>query len=159
MIFPMRAKGIEALHMKTGLLIPAIAMLAACQQPATLSVDKAWVRLSPVADAPASAYFTLKGGAKDETLTRVEAPEAARAEMHERVSKAGIESMADLKLVALRAGDQVVFAPGGKHVMLFGLQPSAQPGKTTPLVFTFASGQKITVSAKVVPPGGTAPSD
>ena len=36
-------------------------------------------------------------------------------------------SMAPLKLVAVRAGDSVTFAPGGKHVMLFGLKPSVQP--------------------------------
>ena len=149
--------GLDTLQMKTGLLVPAIIMLAACQQPAALSVDKAWVRLTPVTDAPSSAYFTLKGGAKDETLTSVSAPDAVRAEMHENVSKAGIESMADLKLVAVRAGREVKFALGGKHVMLFGLKPSVQPGTTTPLIFTFASGQKITVNAKVMPPGSSAP--
>lgn len=145
------------MQIKTGLLVPAIAVVAACQQPATLAVEKAWVRLSPVAGAPSSAYFTLKGGTKDETLTAVAAPDATRAEMHERLSNAGIERMADLKLVALRAGSQVVFAPGGKHVMLFGLKPSVQAGGTTPLTFTFGSGQTITVNAKVMGPGGTAP--
>jgi periplasmic copper chaperone A len=143
--------------MKTGLLVPAIVMLAACQQPATLSVDKAWVRLTPVDGAPSSAYFVLKGGAKDETLTDITAPDAARAEMHENVSHAGIESMNTLKLVAVRAGGEVPFALGGKHVMLFGLKPSVQAGGTTPLIFTFASGQKITVNAKVMPPGSMAP--
>jgi hypothetical protein len=143
--------------MKTGLLVPAIVMLAACQQPAALSVDKAWVRLTPVDGAPSVAYFTLKGGTKDETLTGVSAPDATRAEMHESLSNAGIERMADLKLVAVGAGSEVKFALGGKHVMLFGLKPSVQPGTTTPLIFTFASGQKITVDAKVMPPGSSAP--
>ncbi len=143
--------------MKTGLILPAIAMLSACQQPAGLSVDKAWVRLTPVSGAPSSAYFTLKAGPKDETLTAVSARDAVRADMHERVSNAGIERMTDLKLVAVRAGSQVVFAPGGKHVMLFGLKPSVQPGTTTPLTFTFANGQQITVDAKVTAPGGSAP--
>ena len=143
--------------MKTGLLVPAIVMLAACQQPAMLSVDKAWVRLTPVTGAPAVAYFTLKGGAKDDTLTAVSAPAATRAEMHESSDAGGIMRMSELKLVAVRAGSDVTFAPRGKHVMLFGLTPSAQPGTTTPLTFTFASGRKITVDAKVVPPGGSAP--
>ncbi|MBS0478766.1 MAG: copper chaperone PCu(A)C [Proteobacteria bacterium] len=143
--------------MKTGLLVPAIIMLAACHQPAMLSVDKAWVRLTPVAGAPSSAYFTITGGARDETLTDVSAPDAMRAEMHENVSHAGIESMNTLKLVAVRAGGEVPFALGGKHVMLFGLKPKVQAGTTTPLIFTFASGQKITVNAKVMPPGSSAP--
>ena len=143
--------------MKTGLIVPAIALLSACQQPATLSVDKAWVRLTPVSGAPSSAYFTIKGGPKDETLTAVSARDAVRSDMHERVSNAGIERMSDLKLVAVRAGGQVVFAPGGKHVMLFGLKPNVQPGGTTPLTLSFASGQQVTVNARVVAPGGSAP--
>lgn len=143
--------------MRTILFVPAIAMLAACQQPATLAVDKAWVRLTPVAGNPSAGYFTLRGGARDETLTAVSAPAAKRAEMHEQQSNAGIERMAAVKLVAVRAGDKVIFAPGGKHVMLFGLRPEVQAGTTTPLTFTFASGQKITVNAKIVGAGGSAP--
>jgi copper(I)-binding protein len=145
--------------MKTGLLVPAIVMLAACQQPAAVAVDKPWVRLTPVSGAPSAAYFTLKGGAKDETLTAISVPDAARAEMHESTDRGGITGMAELKTVAVRAGDTVTFAPGGKHVMLFGLKPNVQPGTTTPLIFTFANGQKITVNAKVVAPGGPAPAD
>ena len=145
--------------MKTGLLVPAIVMLAACQQPAAVAVDKAWVRLTPVTGAPSAAYFTLKGGAKDETLTAISAPAATRAEMHESTDRGGITGMAELKLVAVRAGDTVSFTPGDKHVMLFGLKPTVQPGTTTPLTFAFASGQKITVDARVVAPGGSAPSD
>ena len=145
--------------MKTGLLVPAIIALAACQQPAAPSVDKAWVRLTPVTGAPSSAYFTLKGGAKDEILTAISASDATRAEMHDNQNNGGIEQMVDLKTVAVPAGGQVVFEPGAKHVMLFGLKPSVQPGTTTPLTFTFAGGQKITVAAKVVAPGGSAPGD
>jgi copper(I)-binding protein len=145
--------------MKTGLLVPAIVMLAACQQPAALSVDKAWVRLTPVDGAPSGAYFTLKGGARDETLTAISVPDAARAEMHESTDRGGITGMRELKLVAVRAGGSVTFAPGDKHVMLFGLKPTVRAGTTTPITFTFASGQKITVNAKVMPPGGSAPAD
>jgi copper(I)-binding protein len=145
--------------MKTGFLVPAIVMLAACQQPAALSIDKAWVRLSPVDGAPSAAYFTVRGGAKDETLTAVSASAATRAEMHDSSDAGGISRMGEVKMVAVRTGGSVTFAPRGLHVMLFGLKPTAQPGTTTPLTVTFASGQKITVDAKVVAPGGSAPAD
>lgn len=143
--------------MKTGLLVPAIALLAACQQPAAVSVDRAWVRMTPVTGAPSAAYFTVKGGAKDETLTGVSATAATRAEMHDSSDAGGITSMGAVKMVAVRAGKDVVFAPRGLHVMLFGLKPSVQAGTTTPLEITFASGRKITVDAKVMPPGSSGP--
>jgi copper(I)-binding protein len=145
--------------MKTGLLLPALALVAACQPAPQVAVDRPWVRLSAVPDNPSAAYFTLKGGPKDETLTAVSAPASVRTEMHESMGKGGMTTMTPLSLVAVRAGDSVTFAPGGKHVMLFGLKPDVKPRGTTPLTFTFASGQKIMVTARVVGAGDSAPGD
>lgn len=142
--------------MKTGLLIPVIGLLAACQVQQDVKVDKAWVRLAAVSGNPSAAYFTLTGGAKDATLTAVLAPAATRADMHESMASGGMMSMAPIKLVAVRAGDTVTFAPGGRHVMLYGLA-NPKPGGTTPLTLTFANGQRTTVWAKVVAAGDPAP--
>jgi len=144
--------------MRTLLLAPAVVLVAACQ-PAKhqVSIDNAWVRLAAVPGNPSAAYFTLKGGPKDETLTGVSAAQAMRAEMHESMNTGGTMSMAPVKLVAVRKGVDTVFAPGGKHVMLFGLKPDVMAGGTTPLTFTFASGQTLTVKAKVVGAGDNAP--
>jgi copper(I)-binding protein len=137
------------------LLVPAIVALSACQQPKDVAVGKAWVRLSAVSSNPSAAYFTLKGGAKDATLTGVSTPAAVRSEMHESMNTGGMMSMAPLKLVALRAGGDITFAPGGKHVMLYGLK--ATPGGTVPLTFTFADGHSLTAPAKVIGAGDPAP--
>ncbi|MDB5678947.1 copper chaperone PCu(A)C [Sphingomonas bacterium] len=145
--------------MKTGLLVPALLLVAACHPAQQVGVDRPWVRLSAVPANPSAAYFTLKGGPKDETLTAVSAPAALRAEMHESMGKGGMMTMTPLKLVPVRAGDSVTFAPSGKHVMLIGLKPDVKPRGTTPLTFTFASGQKITVQARVVGAGDSAPGD
>lgn len=137
------------------LLVPAIVALSACQQPKNASVGHAWVRLAAVPSNPSAAYFTLQGGPKDATLTGVSTTAAVRSEMHESMNAGGMMSMAPLKLVALRAGGEVAFAPGGKHVMLYGLK--AAPGGTVPLTFTFADGRRLTASAKVVGAGDPAP--
>ena len=146
--------------MKTfALLIPAVVSLAACQPARDVTVERPWVRLAAVPANPSAAYFTIRGGAKDETLTGVTAPAAQRTEMHESMTSGGMMTMAPLKLVAIRSGDSVSFAPGGKHVMLFALNPEVKPGGTTPLTFTFASGRKLTVAARVVGAGDSAPGD
>jgi periplasmic copper chaperone A len=145
--------------MKTGsMLLAPLAMLAACQAPKQVAVDHAWVRLAAVPTNPSAAYFTVEGGPKDETLTAVSTPIAIRAEMHESVTAGGIMTMAPVKLVAVRAGGRESFAPGGRHVMLFGLKP-VQPGGTIPLTLTFASGHEVTVDAKVVAAGDAAPGE
>jgi len=137
------------------LLVPAIVALSACQQPKQAAVGNAWVRLAAVPANPSAAYFTLKGGPKDATLTGVSTPAAVRTEMHESMNTGGMMAMTPLKLVALRAGGEVAFAPGGKHVMLYGLK--ATPGGAVPLTFTFADGQQLTAQAKVVGAGDPAP--
>jgi len=143
--------------MKTALLLlPATAMLAACHQPAdSVQVTHPWVRLAAVSANPSAAYFTLKGGSRDKTLVAVSTPAATRAEMHESMNSGGMMAMAPLKLVAVRAGGEVAFAPGGKHVMLYGLKAIA--GGTVPLTFTFGDGGKITANARVVSAGDPAP--
>lgn len=143
--------------MKTALLLlPATAMLAACHQPADwIQVTNPWVRLAAVPANPSAAYFTLKNGPRDKTLVAVSTPAATRAEMHESMNSGGMMTMAPLKLVAVRAGGEVTFAPGGKHVMLYGLKAAA--GGTVPLTFTFGDGRKITANARVVSAGDPAP--
>ena len=145
--------------MKTGSLLPALVLLAACQQRQEIMVDKAWVRLAAVPANPSAAYFTMTGGTKDETLTGVSSPAAIRAEMHESMNAGGMMSMAPVKLVAVRAGSNVAFAPGGKHVMLFGLRAGTAAGSTIPLMFTFASGRTITTRAKLIGPADDAPGE
>ena len=137
------------------LLVPAIVAVSACQQPQGVTAGKAWIRLAAVSSNPSAAYFTLKGGPKDMTLIGVSTTAAVRSEMHESMNTGGMMSMAPLKLVALRAGGEVAFAPGGKHVMLYGLK--AAPGATVPLTFTFADGHTVTAPAKVVSAGDPAP--
>ena len=143
--------------MRTGLLVPVIVLLAACQPAQDVTVDHAWVRLAAVPTNPSAAYFKVHGGPKDETLTSVSTGAAIRSEMHENMTKSGMMSMAPVKLVAVRAGGDVAFAPGGKHVMLFGLSDAVKPGAKVPMTFTFASGRTLVVTAKVVGAGDSAP--
>ncbi len=137
------------------LLVPAIVALSACQKPTEVTVGNAWIRLAAVPANPSAGYFTLNGGAKDAMLTSVSTPAATRSEMHESMKSGGMMSMAPVTSVRLPAGGQVAFAPGGKHVMLYGLK--AQAGGSVPLTFTFADGKTLTAEAKVIGAGDSAP--
>ena len=54
-------------------------------------------------------------------------------------------------------GEPLVFAPGGKHLMLFSLDPTVNPGDTLALAFRFAEAPPLTVRAKVIAAGDPAP--
>ncbi len=102
---------------------------------------------------PAAAYFTLHGGPADATLVSISSDVSIRAEMHESMMSGSMSSMKPIQQVALPAGSEVVFAPGGKHVMLFDVNPGIKPGAPVPLLFTFADGQRITYKATAVGAG------
>lgn len=128
--------------------------LAACSAPPELSVDDAWVRLNAVPSRPAAAYFTLHGGAADATLINVTTDVAVRSEMHESMSG----GMKPLASVAVPATGKVAFRPGGRHVMLFNVNPGIRPGERRMLLtFTFSDGTRIQRKAQVLGAGDPAP--
>ena len=144
--------------MRAILGIVSLAALAACQQPAELKADRAWVRLPAVAGNPGAAYFTLTGGDKSDVLLAVTSPAALRAEMHESMKhESGMMAMAPIKDLTVAPRAALTFAPGGKHVMLFQLGPQVTAGKRIPLALSFASGKRLEVQAMVVGAGDPAP--
>jgi len=134
----------------------ALAAMTGCAQPAQLSVDGAWVRLAAVPRNPAAAYFTIHGGATDATLINVTTDVAIRAEMHESMSAGGMASMKPIARVVIPAKTDVVFAPGGRHVMLFNMNPGITPGdRRITFTFSFADGTRILQNATIVGAGDT----
>ncbi|WP_426167483.1 copper chaperone PCu(A)C [Sandarakinorhabdus sp. DWP1-3-1] len=133
------------------------------QATTTAPVKEAWdktaprataatVRLNPVPGRPSAGYLTITGGGQPDRLIGATAP-GARIEMHSMTMAGGIMSMAKLDAVPVPAGAAVSFAPGGNHLMIFGL---SAPIKTLPITLAFGSGKKVTVTAKVQPVGDAA---
>lgn len=133
-------------------------LLFGCASPTKVTVDDAWVRLPAAPGRPGAGYLTIEGGATDRTLIRVTADYALRSEMHETVRVAGGHTtMRPLANVAVPAGDEVVFAPGGRHLMLHGLDPRAKPGGSTLLTLTFEDGERLYRKAYIIGAGDPAP--
>ena len=140
------------MRVATGLALAALAV-AGCSKPQQLSVDHAWVRLPAVRAQPGAAYFTVHGGKTDATLIDVSADVAIRSEMHADMA-GGMKRVAS---VPVPAASTVTFAPGGRHVMLWDVNPSIKPGGTITLTFTFGDGERVLEDAAVVDAGAPAP--
>jgi copper(I)-binding protein len=136
---------------------------AACQPaaPDAVAVKYAWVRLSPVAGRPAALYFTLTGAAKPDRLVAIESPKVQRIELHETMGSgmAGMTTMKPLAGVDVVPGSSLAFAPGGRHAMLFGVDPAAAPGTPIAFRFRFASGKVVTADARTIGAGDSAPAE
>ena len=145
-----RALGWMACAVSVGLLVVAL-VASRVEAAAGLQVTNASVTLPTVPGRPGAGYLTLTGGPA--TLTSVASPLATRIEMHSSSMAGGVMSMDKLPAVMIRAGTPVRFAPGGNHLMIFGLPASVKPGSTVPLLLKFKDGQTIRVEARAVAPG------
>lgn len=124
--------------------------LTSCGKAPVLLVDQAWVRLAATPKAPAAAYFTVHGGPTSDRLLDVTSPVVIRTELHESMTKGRMTSMMPIEAgVEVPAKASVAFQPGGRHAMLFNVNPGIVPPRTLPLIFTFASGERILVDAVV----------
>ncbi|NIJ08612.1 hypothetical protein FHS31_002233 [Sphingomonas vulcanisoli] len=139
-------------------LLAAFALAACHRAPEHVSVTHAWVRLAAVPGQPSAAYFAMEDVRTDMRLVKVESALAQRAELHESMkTMAGMGEMKPLASVDLPAGGKIAFAPGGRHVMLFGLDPLVKPGTAVPLRFGFSDGSTTEAEAKTVAAGDDAP--
>jgi periplasmic copper chaperone A len=134
------------------LLIPLfLLLLGSCGQPPELKVNEAVVKLSPVDDNPSALYFTVHGGEQATELLRVVSRSAVRTEMHDSVSdpKTGMLTMKPIARIAVPAKGKLEFKRGGKHVMVWGINLPARRLEKMDFIFTFASGDRIIVTAPI----------
>ncbi|WP_167303979.1 copper chaperone PCu(A)C [Sphingobium vermicomposti] len=132
-------------------------LLTACGDPAPTYVDQAWVRLSPNKDRPSSGYFVAHGGDADTQLRGVMTDYALKVEMHESINEGGVMKMKAIDSVDIPAKGKVAFAPGGKHLMIWGINDTAiNRGKMT-FTFLLANGDRLLVDAAIQKPGGAEP--
>ena len=125
--------------------------------PKQAYVDHAWVRLGAVSGRPAAAYFTIHGGPEPRTLIAVTTDVAVNSEMHETIDKGGTAEMEALHDVSVPKDQTVVFAPAGRHVMLFDMNAGIKAGGSITLTFTFSNGERILKDAPVIGAGDPVP--
>jgi copper(I)-binding protein len=138
----------------------ALLIVAGCHRDdGKTKADQAWIRLAAAPGRPAAAYLTLHGGAEPTQLLAIESNVAGSSELHEsmKMGPGGMTGMQRIDQIALPARGTLSFAPGGYHVMLFGVSAMVKPGDTVPLQVRLAKGAPLDVKAKVVGAGDPAP--
>lgn len=126
--------------------------LQACGDPAPAYVDQAWVRLSPNKDTPSAGYFVAHGGSEGAQVRGVITDYALKVEMHESVQKDGMMTMRPVDRVDVPANGEVAFAPGGKHLMLWGVNDTAISRGKMQLTFLMGNGDRLLVDAVIRKP-------
>jgi periplasmic copper chaperone A len=144
----------------TGLaLLCAFAVVARAQTsaapaqatPHALTVENAWLRVTPGADV-AAAYMTLHNrSARSVVVIGVQSALARQAMIHESRIEGGQSTMRPHGRLVVPAGASVRLEPGALHVMLHMLARVPAVGEALPLVLQLEGGGTLTVSARVRP--------
>jgi periplasmic copper chaperone A len=134
---------------QTPKIAPAAAPASA--SASALTVENAWVRVTPGADV-AAAYMTLHNrSARPLVVIGVQSALAGHAMIHESKLEGGQSTMRAVERLVVPAGASVTLAPGGLHVMLHMLAHTPAVGEAVPLVLQLEGGATVSVSARVRP--------
>ena len=124
-------------------------LLSGCASPATEGVEvrDAWAR--PAAHGGnGAAYLSIRSAAADELLS-VASTIADAVEIHESTMSGDVMEMHQLQSVPLHAGEEVIFEPGGLHIMLIGLKQDLKPGEEFEITMQFKNSEDLKVSVTV----------
>ena len=136
----------------TLLALAPLLLLTGCGGDRPVAVTDARVQLPVIAGRPGVAYFTVVGGGADTHLTGISSPVIKRIELHDTMSGGGMMRMTPLAQVPVNR--ELRFARGGKHAMLFGIDPKLRAGDKVKLVLAFAPAGEVSAEAEVTKLGG-----
>jgi copper(I)-binding protein len=139
------------------------AVLSGCSEGAVaekpLNVVSGHIVMGATPDRPAVGYFRVQGGPKPVELVAVTADLAQRVEMHESIQENGMVMMQEITSAAVPAKGQLEFKQGGKHLMIWGINPAAVRAGKLPMQFLFTNNnnERILFDLVIKPAaGGTA---
>lgn len=120
---------------------------------AEVIVTNATVRLLPPGVPNTAAYFSIQNHTdKSQILIGASADFVAKAEIHNHIMLNDMMSMQQQSEVIIQPRDTVQFAPGGLHIMLFGLKQPLREGQSVTINLLTKDGGSILVTANVAQP-------
>ncbi len=124
------------------------------EAPAGLSVADGRMNLPAVEGNPGAVYFTISNGSDKQVAIRgADMIGAGSGQLHETSEWEGKMDMQELFTVNVPAGEDVVFAPGGKHVMVYDIDPTLAAGGESEVTLTFTGGDKMSFPVTVLAAG------
>ena len=115
-----------------------------------LQVQQAWAAPTPSGVDVAAGYLVIDNQtASDDRLLAVTSPRAERVEIHEMSMDGAVMRMRSVDGLAIPAGQSVSLAPGGLHLMFFGVAEPFAEGQEVPVELTFENTGAVNVTLPV----------
>ncbi len=151
--------------LRAGLLLAMASLLLACSdtrqvEPAgastqwadmdSLQIEQAWARATPPSAKVGAGYLRIRNRSdRPARLIGAQAERASSVEIHNMSMQDGMMRMRRIEQVDIPAQGVAELAPGGDHLMLFGLKAPLQAGESLPLTLQFANGGELSLNLAV----------
>jgi copper(I)-binding protein len=169
-IFGSDKEGVQEMTFKSSIGSFAFAICALAALCSTLSfaqqvkagdlvIDHAWTRATPRGADVGIGYLTIENkGVTPDKLTGASTPAAAQAQLHEMSMDNGVMKMRPVESgLLIPPGQSVPLAPGGRHLMLMGLNGPLKEGGKMPLTLQFEKAGTVEVTLDVQAVGAQQP--
>lgn len=124
----------------------------------TIVVEQPWARATPGGAKTGAAYMTLKNnGASGDRLLSATTSVAEKVQFHKMTNEGGVSRMQEMPNVNLEPGAQVVFQPGGMHMMLVELKQPLKEGQTLSITLQFEKAGSIAATVPIEKVGAMRP--
>jgi copper(I)-binding protein len=125
------------------------ALMSACNTPGDMEVHQAWVR--PTAQGETAAvYLTIHNhSANDDELIGATTTVADAVEIHESKMENDVMQMSMLTSLPIAADEEIIFTPGGLHIMLVNIKEELVLGKHIGLILHFKNHEDIVVEVHI----------
>ena len=144
---------VKLLRYLAGLLVFLLATTVTSAQhyeAGDIHIQSPWARALPPTSPNGAVYLTLTNhGAHSDKLLSASADVAERVEVHSHILEAGMMKMRRVESVILPPHEDVLFAPGGQHIMLMGLKLPLAAGDRFPLLLEFDQTDQALVEVVV----------
>ncbi|TVQ27851.1 MAG: copper chaperone PCu(A)C [Spirochaetaceae bacterium] len=117
-----------------------------------ISINNAWIRASVDGDENGAAYMVIRNRGKESIrLIAARSDLALAVELHTHTRVDGLMRMIEVPHVEVAAGEEVVFEPGGYHIMFLGLTSGFTEGDRHTIDLIFEGRDPVAVSFVVQP--------
>ncbi len=118
--------------------------------PGGVVIEQPWARATPGGAKTGAAYMTVKNnGASPDRLVSATTSVADKVQFHEERGEKGVSRMQEVASVNVEPGVQIVFKPGGMHMMMVGLKQPLKEGQTFQMTLQFEKAGSIAVAVPV----------